>query len=197
MSSSTAFTVGYRRSSVLGLGVPLCVVLLAGTVYTGFLARGLSMLPAVVAFAGCVLASLVLVPLYLRAVVRALSGAPLLTLDGEGVTLHSARVRLPWSNVAAIRIDHSSGRRRSSDTIVFVPVDEVRAVEELRGLPRRFARDGIQRLGGPIFVRVTHLGRPLDEILAAVRRSTPAPIRHHHLGGTPLLTGPVTRKRRR
>lgn len=186
MSSSTNFTVGYRWSLLLTIGLPLCAVLLALTAYTGFLAWALPMMVlGPMAFAIFALMSLVVVPAYLRAVVRALRGVPLLTLDGEGVTLHSARVRLPWSNVAEIRIDRTARRPRSSDTIVFVPVDEIRAVEELRGRPRRFARDGIRRLGGPIFVRIGFLACPLDEILAAVRRSTPAPIRDHYPRGTP------------
>jgi hypothetical protein len=179
--TSPSFTVGYRWSSLLLSSVPVCGVLLAGTAYTGSLAR--NQLVAVVPFVVLAVISLLAVFFYLRAFVRALRRSPLLSLDGEGVTLHSARVRLPWSNVAEVRIDHAAGRRRSSETIVFVPVDAVRAVEELRGMARRFARDGIQRHGGPIFVRVAFLARPLEEILAAVQRSTPAPVRHHRVAG--------------
>jgi hypothetical protein len=43
--------------------------------------------------------------------------APLLTLDRDGVTLHSARIRLPWSNVAEIRIGHTAARRWSAASV--------------------------------------------------------------------------------
>jgi hypothetical protein len=178
----TRFTVGYRRSALAPPGV-LALILPLATAYAGFLALGVGAVLAAVAFTVFGLVTLVLVPLYLRAVVRALRGAPLLTFDADGVTLHSARVTLPWSNVAQIRIDHTPGR---ADMIVFVPEDPDRAVEGLRGLPRRFARDGIRRVGGPIFVRAAQLASPVEEILAAVRRSTSAPVRHHRtLGRTP------------
>jgi hypothetical protein len=165
------------------------VLLLLAAAYSGFLASGLGSVLTAVAFAALGLVVVLIVPLYLRAVVRALRGAPLLTLDRDGVTLHSARVRLPWSNLAEIRIDHMAGRGPGFDMIVFVPVDEHAALASLRGLPRRFARDGIKRFGGPIFVRAGHLASPVEEILATARRSTPAPVRHHHaLGRQPRIS---------
>jgi hypothetical protein len=173
---------GYRRSALAPPAV-LAVLLPAATAYAGFLALGASVILAAVAFVAFVFVTIVFVPLYLRAVVRALRGAPLLSFDAEGVTLHSARVTLPWSNVAQIRVDHAPGH---ADMIVFVPEDPERAVEGLRGLRRKFARDGIQRVGGPIFVRTAQLASPAEEILTAARRVSPAPVRHHRtLGRTP------------
>jgi hypothetical protein len=173
-----ALAVGYRRSALTPLGVLAAIMALA-TAYTGFLALGGGFGPATAAFPVCALLTLFFVPLFLRAVVRALRGAPLLSLDGHGVTLHSARVTLPWSNVAEIRIDHRPGH---ADLLVFVPVEEDRAVGALRGLPRRFAADGIRRVGGPIFVRVPQLAAPIEDVLAAAHRLSTAPVRHsHHL----------------
>jgi hypothetical protein len=166
--------VGYRRSALTPLGV-LTAILALATAYTGFVALGTGFGLATAAFTVCALLTLVFVPLFLRAVVRALRGAPLLTLDGGGVTLHSARVTLPWSNVAEIRIVHKPDH---ADLLVFVPVDETRAVEALNGLPRRFAADGIRRVGGPIFVRVPQLADPIEDVLAAAHRLTTAPVRH-------------------
>jgi hypothetical protein len=168
--------VGYRRSALAPLGV-LAAILALGTAYTGFLALGTGFGLATAAFTVLALLTLVFVPLFLRAVVRALRGAPLLTLDGDGVTLHSARVTLPWSNVAEIRIVHKPGH---ADLLVFVPADENRAVEALSGLPRRFAADGIRRVGGPIFVRVPQLAAPIEDVLSAAHRLTTAPVRHNH-----------------
>jgi hypothetical protein len=169
--------VGYRRSALVPLGV-LAAVLALATAYTGFLALGGGVgLPAA-SFIVCALLTLFFVPLFLRAVVRALRGAPLLTLDGDGVTLHSARVTLPWPNVAEIRIDHKPAH---ADLLVFVPVDEDRAVEALRGLPRRFAADGVRRVGGPIFIRVPQLAVPIEDVLAAAHRLSTAPVRHNHV----------------
>jgi hypothetical protein len=181
--------VGYRRPAVTRAGL-VPVILLVGTACTGLAAVGAGSVYAVVGLVGCAAATLLIVPLYLRAVVRALRGAPLLTLDRDGVTLHSARIRLPWSNVAQIRIGHI-GHGPAGDTLVFVPADESRVIAELRGLRRRFARDGIRRLGGPIFVRVDQLESPLDEVLAAARRWSAAPVRHHHsLGRHPVRIRP-------
>ena len=165
--------VGYRRSALAPLGVFTAVLTLA-TAGTGSIAFGAGLGLTTVAFAACALLTLVFVPLFLRAVVRALRGAPLLTLDRAGVTLHSARVTLPWSNVGEIRIDTTPDR---ADLLVFVPVDDARAVEELRGLARRFARDGIRRVGGPIFVRVPQLARPIEDVLSAARHLSSAPVR--------------------
>lgn len=171
-----ALAVGYRRSALAPLGV-LTAILALATTYTGFLALGGGAGLATAAFTVCALLTLVFVPLFLRAVVRALRGAPLLTLDGDGVTLHSARVTLPWSNVAELRIDHKPDH---ADLLVFVPVDEDRAVEALHGLPRRFAADGIGRVGGPIFVRVPQLAAPIEDVLAAAHRLSTASVRHNH-----------------
>jgi hypothetical protein len=176
------FAVGYRWAALAPSGV-FAVLLPLATGYTAFLTLHAGVVVAAVAFTVFGLVTLALVPLYLRAVVRALRGAPLLTFSDGGVTLHSARVTLPWSNLAQIRIDHAPGR---SDLIVFVPLDQERVLSELRGLPRRFARDGVRRVGGPIFVRTAQLARPAEEILAAARHSSTAPVRHHRtLGRTP------------
>jgi hypothetical protein len=171
--------VRYRASSMVGVGF-FALLLLLATAYSGFLAFGIGAAFLFVPFIAFGLVTLLIVPRYLRAAARAFRGAPFLTLDREGVTLHSARIALPWSNVAEIRIDHTAGRGSRSDTLVFVPVDERAAVAALRGLPRWFARDGIKRFGGPIFVRAGHLASPVEEILSAARRSTSAPVRHHH-----------------
>jgi hypothetical protein len=180
-----ALSVGYHASTMAKSGI-ISALFLTAAAYAGYLAAGLDSVLAAFAFVALGLATVLTVPLYLRAVVRALRGAPLLTLDREGVTLHSARIHLPWSNIKEIRIDHTAGHGPAHDMIVFVPADEHAAVTPLRGLRRRFARDGIERLGGPIFVRAGHLSTPLEEILTAARKSTPAPIRHNHkLGKTP------------
>jgi hypothetical protein len=176
------FVVGYRRAALVPTGAFVVLVPLAAA-YAAFQLLDAGVVLAAVAFTVFGLVTLALVPLYLRAVVRALRGAPLLTFSDGGVTLHSARVTLPWSNLAQIRIDHTPGR---PDLIVFVPLDQERVLEELRGLPRRFARDGVRRVGGPIFIRTAQLARPAEEVLAAARDRTSAPVRHHRtLGRAP------------
>ncbi|MGH3377483.1 MAG: hypothetical protein ACRDP6_22355 [Actinoallomurus sp.] len=180
--------VGYRASSMIVLGL-LSVFILLVTAYVGFLAFGIGALFLFVAFVAFALVTLLIVPRYLRALARVLRGAPLLTLDHDGVTFHSAPIAMPWSNIAEIRIDHTAGRGARSDTLVFVPVDERAALKSLRGLPRWFARDGIKRVGGPIFMRVGVLACPIEEILAAVQRLTSAPVRHQHaLGRRPKIS---------
>lgn len=176
------FVVGYRWSALASAG-GFAVLLPLATASAAFLTLHAGVVVAAVAFTGFGLVTLAFVPLYLRAVVRALRGAPLLTFSDDGVTLHSAWVTLPWSNLAQIRIDHAPGR---SDLIVFVPLDQERVLEGLRGLPRKFARDGISRVGGPIFVRTAQLDRPVEEVLAAARHSSSVPVRHHRtLGRAP------------
>ncbi|GAA4623009.1 hypothetical protein GCM10023196_017480 [Actinoallomurus vinaceus] len=115
--------------------------------------------------------------LVVRAAWRAARRLPFLTLDSDGVMLHSARVALPWSNVAEVRIVSRSPDGRTAKLIVFVPVDTDRAVAGLRGMPRRFARSGIKRVGGPIFVRPYALAMPFEEVLATARTLTTVPIR--------------------
>jgi hypothetical protein len=158
----------------------LAAILALATACTGLPTLGAGFGLATAAFTVCALLTVVFAMLFLRAVVRALRGAPLLTLDRDGVTLHSARVTLPWPNVAEIQIDHKPGH---ADLLVFVPVDEDRAVEALQGLARRFARDGVRRVGGPIFVRVPQLARPIEDVLSAAHRLSAAPVRHRHALG--------------
>ncbi|MCO6003805.1 hypothetical protein NE236_02325 [Actinoallomurus purpureus] len=112
-----------------------------------------------------------------RAVWRTVRRLPLLTLGSERVVLHSARVALPWSDIAEVRIVSRSPDDRTAKIIVFVPVDADRVLAGLRGMPRRFARSGIKRVGGPIFVRPHDLAMPFAEVLAAVRRVTAVPVR--------------------
>ncbi|GAA4623006.1 hypothetical protein GCM10023196_017460 [Actinoallomurus vinaceus] len=112
-----------------------------------------------------------------RAAWRATRGRPLLTLDSEQVVLHSARVALPWSNVAEIRIVNRSPDGQTAKLIVFVPVDADRAVAGLRGMSRRFARSGMKHVGGPIFVRPEDMTSPFGEFLNAVRALTTVPVR--------------------
>lgn len=171
-----ALAVGYRRSALAPSGLFAALLALA-TVCTGSIALGDGLWLATAAFAVCALVTLFFAAFVLRALVRALRGAPLLTLDAEGVTLHSARVTLPWPNVAEIRIDHTP---KNADLLVFVPVDGDRAVEALHGMARRFAADGVRRVGGPIFVRVPQLDAPIEDVLAAARRLNAVPVRHHH-----------------
>lgn len=184
-SDGPLLVVGYRFPMLAKTGL-LAVALPLFAAYCGYIAYGADdPTVAVVGLVGatmCALAALLIVPLYLRAILRALRGAPMLTLDREGVTLHSARVTLPWANVAEVRIDRMTGRGPGADTIVFVPVDENAAVAALRGLPRRFARDGIRRLGGPIALRAAQLTCPVDDFVA-VLRSASVPVRLRHLPG--------------
>ncbi|MFB9835664.1 hypothetical protein [Actinoallomurus acaciae] len=175
-------TVGYRWSGVAKAGIlAMLPPLAAGYAAYAVLDDGpLISTPFLVAF---VFVALVFVPLFLRAVVRALRGAPLLTISEDGVTLHSARVGLPWSNVAEVRVERRPGR---AELLVFVPVDAGQVETAHRGTARWFARSGSSRVGGPIFVRADQLTLPLEEVLAAVRRSTSAPVRHREL----LRNGP-------
>jgi hypothetical protein len=125
----------------------------------------------------CLVVSLFLAVLFGRAVWRAFRGLPLLTLDDEGVTLHSARTHLDWANVAEIRIVPTAKQGRNK-VIVFVPVDAQRSMDGLSWYGRWFARDGIRRLGSPVFAPVE--GLPIDEVVAAARRFTRVRIHHEH-----------------
>lgn len=167
---------GYRRRALIQVTI-IAAGLLAGAVYLGILMLG-GLGIATVVFVVYLPLSFVFMMVVSRALARGLRGDPLLSLDGDGVTLHSARVTLPWSNVAEVRIEH---RPRRGDLLVFVPADERLAVEGLRGVPGKFARDGIQRVGGPIFVRTPQLAAPIEEVLSAVRRLSDAPVRHRQV----------------
>lgn len=169
------FHAGYRRGAPsLRRSALLCALFaLCAVVTAGMAARGpawMFVFPAI-AVAGAL-------PLYVltaRAFWRAARGRPLLTLDAHGVRLHSARVALPWANVAEVRVVTAPPDVR---TIVFVPADAATALTGLRGLPRRFAKDGIARQGGPVFIRTDSLAVPLTALLTAIRTHTEAPIVH-------------------
>lgn len=178
-------TVGYRWSAVAKAGIPAVLLPLAAG-YAAYTALDDGPLISALLLVVFVFVVLVFVPLFLRAVVRASRGAPLLTINEDGVTLHSARVGLPWSNVAEVRVERRPGR---AELLVFVPVDAGQVETAHRGTPRWFARSGSSRVGGPIFVRADQLALPLEEVLAAVRRSTSAPVRHREL----LRNGPAGR----
>jgi hypothetical protein len=167
-------SVGYRGAAVAKAAVP-CLLLPCAAAYAVHLAWGQRPLFAVPVSLAFVFVVVVFVPLFARSVVRALRGAPLLTIGPQGVTLHSARVRLPWSNLAELRVEHRPGR---AEQLVFVPVDPAQVASAHRGTPRMFARSGSSRVGGPIFVRADQIAVPLEEVLAAVRRWTPVPVRH-------------------
>ncbi len=176
MHGDAPLTVGYKASA-LRSALLLSVVMAAAIAYAAYLTfgeggGGAPLLPAALLVV-VALASAVIVPLSLRAGWRFVLRRPLLTLDATGVTLHSARVSLPWSGLSEIRI---SQRGPLPDLLVFVAADPERALASLRGLPRWFARDGIRKVGGPVFVRVQDLSCPLDDVLAAARRYTDAPV---------------------
>ena len=178
-----ALIVGYRGAAVARAGIPSLLLPLAAG-YAAYLTLGAGPVLAVPVFAVFAFVVVVFVPLFVRAVVRALAGAPLLTIDEDGVTLHSARVRLPWSNVAEVRVEHRPGR---AELLVFVPVDARKVVRAHRGVARSFARGGTPRVGGPVFVRADQLALPIEEVLAAVRRSAAVPVRHRGV----LRNGPA------
>lgn len=110
-----------------------------------------------------------------RAVVRAATGRPLLTLDADGVELHSVRLRLPWSNVDKIRL-MSSSPRGTNMVLVFVPRD-LRPVTRGRGPWMRWtARDYTRRYGSPLMITVNALAVDVDEVLRVASRYTDAPV---------------------
>lgn len=92
-----------------------------------------------------------------RAVWRRARGRPLLTLDEHGVTLHSARVTLPWADVAEVRIVAAPV---DVLTVVFVPYDP--------------------EAGGPVHVRVHDLAVEFEDLLTAIHRFTDAPINQRY-----------------
>jgi hypothetical protein len=118
-----------------------------------------------------------------RAYWRSARGRPLLTLDDDGVTLHSARVTLPWANVAEVKIVTAPAGVR---TVIFVARDDDAVLDALRGPARQFAKDGIARVGGPVFARAHDLAMPLEELLSAVHRFTGVPINQRYT--TPRLS---------
>ena len=177
MAGRSPVHVGYRRgarslrrSALLCALLALCVVVTAEPASHG--PAWMFAFPAIAA-AGAV----PLCVMTVRAFWRAARGRPLLTLDAHGVRLHSARVTLPWTNVAELRVVTAPPDVR---TVVFVPLDAGAALDGLRGMPRWFAKDGIARHGGPVFVRADAMAISLDDLLAAIRDHTGAPIRHRH-----------------
>lgn len=183
--AGSGLAVGYRWAAVAKVGVPALLLPLA-VGYAAYTVRGDGRPVFTFVFFCFLFVGYVFLPRFLRTVLRALSGAPLLTINEDGVTLHSARVGLPWSNVAEVRVERRPGR---AELLVFVPVDARQVETAHRGTPRWFARSGSSRVGGPIFVRADQLALPLEEVLAAVRRSTSAPVRHREL----LRNGPAGR----
>jgi len=169
--------VGYRRGSAsLWQAGGLCAVAAAVT------AALITYVPGgnPVALCGAVVSGLLFVVLAVvtgRAVWRAVRNRPLLTLDGSGVTLHSARVSLRWIDVAEVRVvTRPDGVR----TVVFVAEDADLALGRLQGLAFWFAVNGIDRVGGPVFVRAHDLAIELEPLLTAVHRYAAVPIKQRY-----------------
>lgn len=170
--------VGYRRGSAsLWQALLVCVLLgaLAGLLIEAALVGSL------VAALGATFCGLIFVFFAVmtgRALWRKVRGRPLLTLDAHGVTLNSARVTVRWCDIAEVRVVTAPGGVR---TVVFVAADDDLVLGLLQGLPYWFARDGINRVGGPIFVRAHDLAIDLEELLAAVHRFTTVPIKQRYV----------------
>lgn len=172
--------VGYRRGSAsLWRAGLLCA--LVGTVTAMLIAYAVGG-NAVASYgaAVCGLTFVFLAAMTGRAVWRMVRNRPLLTLDAGGVTLHSARVSLRWLDVAEVRVvTRPDGVR----TVVFVAEDPDLALGRLQGLAFWFAKDGIERVGGPVFVRARDLAIDLEELLTAIHRFTAAPIKQRYVAG--------------
>lgn len=169
--------VGYRRgSSSLWRALLMCV-LFGGS--TGF-AIDVALRGSLTALLGAIVVGLFFVLFTVmtgRAVWRAVRNRPLLTLDAFGVTLNSARVSVRWCDVAEVRVVTAPGDVR---TVVFVAADEDLVLGRLQGLPYWFAKNGIDRVGGPVYVRAHDLAIDLEELLAAVHRFTAVPIKQRY-----------------
>ena len=169
-------TIGYTARALVH-ALMMAVLMPVAVAQDAFLAfgdidgDGVAIIPALLLLILVPLAA-VSVPMYARAVWRGLLRRPLLTLDDDGVTLHSAWVSLPWPYVAEIWIARMIRRGRQDDLLVFVAAEPPKA----RGLPGWFARDATRRFGGPVYLRVKDLTRPLDDVLAEARRRTTAPV---------------------
>lgn len=169
--------VGYRRGSAsLWRAGLLCA--LVGTVTAMLIAYavgGNAVAPYGAAVCGLIF--VFLAAMTGRAGWRAVRNRPLLTLDAGGVILHSARVTLRWLDVAEIRVvTRPDGVR----TVVFVAEDPDLALGRLQGLAFWFAKDGIDRLGGPIFVRAHDLAIELEQLLTEIHRFTAVPIKQRY-----------------
>ncbi len=173
-------SIGYKAATFKQAAI-FCMILLVAAAACGYFVMTDLYRPLFVpVFLLNVSATALIVFLCLRAAWRAFRGFPLLTLDAERVTLHSARVYLGWSDVAEIRITRIIRKGRVHDMIVFVPVDAHRAMAGPRGLRRQFAREGIKHFGSPVYLRVADLTLPLGDVVAAAQRLTAAPVRHHY-----------------
>lgn len=117
-----------------------------------------------------------------RAVVRAMTGRPLLSLDADGVLLHSVRLRVAWSDVAQIRLVQTRPGSRTM-MLVFVPHDPGRVAAGRGPWARLFARDYTRRLGSPIVAPVDDVAAEVDEMLRVARHYTDAPVRRQYSVG--------------
>lgn len=167
--------VGYHGGSAsLRQSALVCLLFAVATAVVATVGRGDGMAYVAVVPAAVFLLFAVLT---VRAYARRARGRPLLTLDDHGVTLHSARVTLPWDDLREVRILTAPLDVR---TVVFVARDEAATLAGLHGLPHQFAKSGMAHVGGPVYVRAHDLAIPLEDLLTAIHGFTGAPINQRY-----------------
>lgn len=97
-----------------------------------------------------------------------------LTLDAEGVTLHTVPIHLPWSNVSGARVLIADDGR-SKRGVLFTATDPQRAIDGSSGLARRTMRRNLKRSGGPLVLAGPRLNVPAEDIVAVAEQFMAAP----------------------
>jgi hypothetical protein len=161
-----------RRGALLSLGALLVLVLAFGDAFVKVLDHPHPVI--VIAYALVTMIAIIGCAGYIIPTWPVLRRTPLLSLDDNGVRLHSWGLAIPWSNVSAVRISMVSlsddRKSATSATLLFIAVSDERVLKEARGIARYFARTGIDRLGAPLWVSLSALAISVDDLCNAIER---------------------------
>jgi hypothetical protein len=122
----------------------------------------------------------ILVRLVYRLVRRVRPWEPPVVLDAAGITLPALGVRVAWPEIAEIRVSPVRGggtRTARRRVAAFVVNDAEAVVSRFQPFARKAARRSLEAYGTPIAVPDLLLERSAEDIVAAARAFTSAPVR--------------------
>jgi hypothetical protein len=104
----------------------------------------------------------------------------LVTIGPDGVTPGKGAL-LPWSDLEALRLTRMRPRlflvTSRMKLLVFVPRDPERAIAPLTGMWKRTARMTSHLYGGSLVIQRSVIDESFDDIITAVHRFAPVPVR--------------------
>lgn len=172
----------YTRLRIV-LSISACLAVMGGLAYAAVvLSRGhrsagqtavAAALYLVVPATALVVGGVLMLPT-LRVVFR----IPLLSLDSDGVVLHSVRLKVRWSDIDEIvktRLPGVDNKARCA--LLFSVVDDQAVLRDVGRLAGKVAAAGMSRYDAPMWVYCDDFSIPIDDVIAAIERISSIQVR--------------------